>query len=74
MNEKKAPYGLEVLSKEVREQFDFPDWVGSHRQKFGRFGTIDLSTLTVQQAERLVKLGFAKIRKKEAKAATVKQK
>jgi len=66
----KGPYGLETLSKEVKEQFEFPGWVGSHRQKFGRFGTIDLSTLTVQQAERLVGLKFAKIKKKEVKVTT----
>ena len=73
----KKPYGLETLSKEVRELFEFPGWVGSHRQKFGRFGTIDLSTLTVQQAERLVGLKFAKIKKKKAKVvptAVAKQK
>lgn len=63
----KSKYGVEALSKEVADQFDIIDWTGSHRQFFGRFGKIDLSTLTVAQAERLVKLRFSKIRRKTDK-------
>ena len=55
------------LSKEVAEQFEIVDWWGGHKQFFGKFGTVDLSTLTIQQAERLVGMGFSKIVKKEAK-------
>lgn len=63
----KSKYGVEALSKEVSDQFEIIDWAGSHRQFFGRFGTIDLSTLTVTQAERLVRLKFSKIRRKTDK-------
>ncbi len=60
-------YGESALSKDVAEKFEVIDWVGSHRQFFGTFGIIDLSTMTLQQAERLAKLNFPKIRRKSNK-------
>jgi hypothetical protein len=52
------------LPKAVAKHFDLVDWVGGHRQNFGRFGNIDLKTLTLDQAKRLAKAGFSKLKAK----------
>ena len=57
------------LPDAVAAEFELHQWQGSHKQYFGRFGTIDLNKITLDQAERLVSMGFNRIRKKAAKAA-----
>lgn len=48
----------------VAEQYEVINWKGGHRQVFGRFGEVDLTTLTPKRAERLIKGGFTKLRRK----------
>ena len=66
----------QVMNKEqvklpdaVAAEFELHQWQGSHKQYFGRFGTIDLNKITLDQARRLVSMGFNRIRKKATKAA-----
>ncbi|PHN06952.1 hypothetical protein [Flavilitoribacter nigricans] len=67
----KKPYGEECFPEELRGGYELADWVGSHRQHFGRFGIIDLNDLTKQKVDRLISKGFQRIRKKEpAKVST----
>ena len=54
----------QVLRQEVAERFEIVDWWGGNRQNFGKFGIVDLSTMTVAQAQRLVNMGFTKIKPK----------
>lgn len=54
------------LSPEVAEKFELVNWKGGSRQNFGRFGVVDLETLTVKHAARLVALGFKKLKAKPA--------
>ena len=58
------------LPNAVAAEFELHQWQGSHKQYFGRFGTIDLNKITLDQAERLVSMGFNRIRKKSEKKAT----
>lgn len=53
------------LPAEVAEQYELVDWVGGHRQTFGRHGVVDLSNITLRRAEALVRAGFSKLRPKE---------
>lgn len=62
---KKDTKNNKLLTKEVAVQFEVVDWKGGHAQEFGKFGLVDLKTLTIAQAERLVKFGFSKLRKKK---------
>jgi len=52
--------------------YELVNWVGSHKQDFGTFGVIDVSTLTPAQAEKLVQRGWKKLRRKSA-AAPIKK-
>lgn len=55
------------LPSEVAKVFDLVNWTGGVKQDFGPvFGTVDLSTLTVQKAENLVRKGFTKLARKVA--------
>ena len=54
----------QALPQEVAQRFEIMDWWGGHRQNFGKFGIVDLSTMTVAQAQRLVNMGFTKIKPK----------
>lgn len=62
------------MSNKVKapEGFQLVDWVGGHRQVFGRFGIIDLTTLTPARAENLIKKGFKKLAKNETTKASDK--
>lgn len=63
---KKGPYGAECFPKELQSEYELVNWVGSHRQEFGRFGIIDLSKLTKDKVERLISKGFKRIQRKES--------
>lgn len=57
------------LNADTAKQYDLVDWVGGKKQYFGtKFGTVDVQTLTPEQAKRLVSRGFKKLRKKGSKA------
>lgn len=58
-----------TLPAEVAAKYDLVGWHGGHRQNFGKYGIIDLHTLTLKQADRLVEKGFTKLKLKP-KAAT----
>ena len=53
------------LKKDVAKKFQTVNWKGGDAQIFGRFGTVDLSKLTIKQAENLIKRGFSKLAKKK---------
>ena len=59
---KKDPPKAELIADTAKE-FELVGWVGSYRQSFGKFGIVDLSTLTPEKADRLVKRGFKKIQR-----------
>lgn len=65
------------LPAEVAKDFELVDWPGPQKKLyFGKFGIVDLETITPKQAESLVKRKFSKIRQKEdvgAKTATKKE-
>lgn len=63
-------YGAAALSREVAEKYETVNWNGGHRQDFGTFGVVDLSTMTIQQADALVKKGFKKLRLKNTPSVT----
>lgn len=50
------------LPKPVAEKYELVNWKGGAKQYFGSFGTVDLEKLTVQRADRLVAMGFTKLR------------
>ena len=52
--------------------FELVDWAGGPRQRFGKYGLVDLEKITLKQAQKLVAKGFSKL--KPAKAAAVKGK
>jgi len=58
-----------TLPAEVAAKYDLVGWHGGHRQNFGKYGIIDLHTITLKQADRLVEKGFTKLKPK-AKAST----
>lgn len=55
------------LPPEVAEKIEVINWTGGHRQVFGRFGTVDLKTMTVSYAESLIARGFTKLKKRPVK-------
>lgn len=58
------------LPADTSAKYEVVDWVGSHRQIFGRFGVIDLKNLSPRQAGSLVKRGFSKLREKTEQKST----
>lgn len=52
------------LPAEVAEQYELVNWVGGYRQTFGRYGVVDVSTITLRRADALVRAGFSKLRRK----------
>jgi hypothetical protein len=68
-------YGTQALNAEVAKDYELVDWTGGHRQDFGKYsswlqgGVLDLSTLTLDQAARLVEMKFPKLRKRESMRA-----
>jgi len=52
------------LPEAVAEHFELVDWKGGPRQAFGRFGVVDLRTITLQRANSLVQRGFGKLRRR----------
>lgn len=55
------------LPPEVAEKIEVINWTGGHRQVFGRFGIVDLTTMTVSHAESLIARGFTKLKKRPVK-------
>ena len=53
------------LPKEVAKDYELVKWVGGPRQLFGKFGIIDVTTLTPEKAAILVEKGWRRLRKKE---------
>lgn len=62
---KKVPVSNVSLPTDTAKRFELVGWTGGHTQVFGRFGKVSVSTLTPEQAERLVRMGFPKIRPKK---------
>jgi hypothetical protein len=56
-----------MLNKNIAEHYELVNWKGGPVQVFGRFGVIDLQKLTLKQARRLERMGFAKLKAKPAK-------
>lgn len=62
-----------MLNIEVSKEFELVNWTGGHRQFFGaKFGIIDLKQINLQQASRLVQMGFPKLKKKAAQKSAAK--
>jgi len=57
-----------VLSQELSKEFKLVGWLGGTRQNFGKFGIVNLKTLTPAQADSLIQRGFKKLARKDAKA------
>jgi len=57
------------LPPEVAAEFELVDWEGSTRQVFGKYGTVDLKTLTLRKARSLYKRKFKKLRPIQVKKA-----
>lgn len=55
------------LPKEVAEHYELVGWKGGPVQVFGRFGVVDLNNLTLRRAQKLVKMGFTKLKAKPQK-------
>lgn len=56
-----------MLPKEVSDKYELVDWKGGHQQFFGsKFGTVNIKTMTLAQADRLYKRGFHKLRLKSS--------
>lgn len=60
------------LPTEVGKKYELINWHGSHCQIFGTHGLVDLTKITLQQADRLVKNNFSKLALKTAKASKQK--
>lgn len=59
-----APIEKSLLPSATAKLYRLVNWHGGHTQVFGSIGTINVSTLTTDQAARLVRLKFSKIEKK----------
>lgn len=62
-------YGAAALNKAVAEKYEVVNWSGGHVQNFGKLGIVDLSKLTIPDADALVKKGFVKLRLKTPQKA-----
>lgn len=65
---KQATDNTPKLNPAIANEFELVDWVGGYTQLFGKFGKVNITTLTKRQAERLIKMGFPKLRKKASQA------
>jgi|GEM_PF-2749344 len=61
---KKGMAPTSYLSEVISKDFELVNWVGGHRQEFGKFGVIDLTKLTPQRATSLIQRGFSKLKAK----------
>lgn len=52
------------LPAEVAAKYELVDWVGGHRQIFGKHGVVDLQTITLARADKLFRDGFKKLKLK----------
>lgn len=53
------------LPAEVAEKYSLVDYRGGHTQSWGRFGNINITEMTLQQADRLYQQGWSKLKLKE---------
>lgn len=60
------------LPTAVAQRYELVGWFGGTRQHFGRFGIVDLETITPEKAALLVRAGFKKLRDKTAPKAPKK--
>lgn len=60
-----------TLSPVLAKDFELVGWVGGERQNFGKFGVVNLNTLTKAQANSLVRRGFTKLAKKSESVSKV---
>jgi hypothetical protein len=49
------------LSEDVAKKYELVNWVGSHKQYFGKHGIIDVNIMTVAQADALVKAEWPRL-------------
>lgn len=61
------------LPPEVAAKYDLINWVGSARQDFGKFGIVDISTMTIARADSLFKKGWKKLELKQKAVATTEK-
>lgn len=55
-----------MLSSEASKKYELVDWTGPAKQFFGRHGEIDVSTLTLEKADKLYAKGWTRLRLKPA--------
>ena len=53
------------LPKAVAEHYEVVEWHGGHEQNFGKFGMVNLKTLTLTRAGQFVAQKFSKLRAKK---------
>lgn len=53
------------LPTDVAAKFKLVNWQGGKKQNFGKFGIVDLETITIQTATRLHNKGFSKLELKD---------
>lgn len=57
------------LPAEVAQKYELVNYgTGSHRQRWGKYGIIDVNELTLEKADRLHKAGWPKLKLKPAAA------
>ena len=72
MPRKKKKTQTDLLPEEVATQYDLIGWKGGPKKDCGRFGIIDLRTLSLQRADLLFNMGFPLLTKKALESTTKK--
>lgn len=62
----------QYLPADVAKDYEVVEWHGGQKMVYGHFGIVDLSVMTVARAERLIKAGFTKLRKRKKKKSIEK--
>lgn len=60
-----------LLPDEVAQEYELVNWKGGAVQNFGRFGLVNLNTLTLAQARQLHAKGFSKLQVRKKPKAKV---
>jgi hypothetical protein len=60
-----------LLPDEVAQEYELVNWTGGAVQNFGRFGLVNLNTLTLAQARQLHAKGFSKLQVRKKPKAKV---
>ena len=50
-----------TLPAAVAQKYTLVNWVGGSKQHFGKYGTIDVTKLTMRRADKLFSMGWSKI-------------